>query len=118
MHTYKMFFFLLRMNIQLLEVSSREDTTVNAQKTYLELRLQVTTFLHKIHSLVACEEIENELLNNCLHSLYILLGSIETISIIKIIHNCNSIAGNEVNQFFYTRYLSSFFFFFNNYLTF
>lgn len=80
----------------MLDVSSREDATFVGSKSYFELRLQVTKFLAVMHALTQQDFVDVDVIQEGLRSLQVLLGSMEAIPIIKVLHNANSHTGNEV----------------------
>lgn len=84
------------MHIQVLDVSSRENTTFVGSKPYFELRLHITKFLTALHTLIQQDLIDVNVVQDGLRSLQVLLASIESTPIIKVLHNANSLTGNKV----------------------
>ena len=83
----------------MLDVSSREDGKSVANKSYFEIRAEVTEFLLSLKNLVIKDVIPLEVIQSGLKSLQTVLGSLETFPILKILHTANNITGNKVRLF-------------------
>lgn len=66
--------------------------------SFRSIRHKVTAFLFTLWRLQRDDQLETKPLESGLHSLDILLGSIETMSIIKFVPTACSIEGNEVRE--------------------
>lgn len=86
-----------RVNIQLLDVAARENAKLyDGQQSFGQLRHNVTGLLFTLWRLLKLDRLETDPVEAGLHQLDMLLGSIESMPIIKIVHTSCRIDGNKV----------------------
>lgn len=86
-----------RVNIQMLDVAARENAKLyGGNQSFRELRQDVSGFLFTLWRLLRLDLLDTEPVEAGLQQLDVLLGSIECMPIIKIVHTSCRIEGNEV----------------------
>lgn len=93
-----MSYFLLRVNIQTLDIAARENAKTYGNHSFRTIRYEVTAMLFALWRLQRLDQLDAKLLENGLQSLDLVLGSIESMAIIKFVPSTCSIDGNEVRE--------------------
>lgn len=89
-------FILFRVNIQMLIVSSRENSSFITRKNFYLLRRQVTEVLFQLRQLLYSGKIRSNSVDLLIRPLYNYLEFLSALPIIDVIHTVHSSIGNEV----------------------
>lgn len=89
-------FSIDRVHVQMLTVSSRENSTFVTKKSYFSMRQQTTTFLFQLRQLLFTGRIKHNVVEELLRPFALYLEQLNALPIVDVLHTIHSNLGNEV----------------------